>query len=207
MTEDTIEVHGRTAERVEFGAQEGVYVGGRHSGGDCPRLDIVLCQYHVYVIHADRGDVLCQTDIDFEYQYFDQDDNPVDEDDPERFMGEPTEPIEGAVEEAISEASSMASGFMDGWSERHRMGPGYAEMQAFADSLDELDRVEVTGVRETKEEIEAVVDLVNPAWGMPSELYEWLQDHPTLELVDFDSVAENRIVVHIDRDTSRRPRY
>lgn len=207
---ETSTVHGKTGESVEFNQnnQEGIRIGGQYSGGDCPGVDIVLTQYHVYAVHEDTKNILMQTDISFEYQYYDRDGNPVDNDDPTKSKGEPTEPKEGAVDDAIKEMGDMISGFTTGWNLRHENGPEYENMQRYADDLGTVRNViEIVSVHEGKNEIEAYINIPNAEWGIPGEIYRWIDDHPTLEMVDLRNISEGSVNITIDRDTQRKGRW
>lgn len=209
VEQDNPTIHGRTGEQYEFNQneQEGILIGGV-SSGECPKIDIILTESRVYGVHEDTGNILMQTDIGFKYQWYDQDDNPVDKDDPTKMRGEPTEPKEGAVDDAIYEMRSKVRGFTTGWSVRHENGAEYSTMGQYADDLENVENViEIVSVNEGKKEIEAFINIPNADWGIPGEIYRWIDDHPTLEIVDFRNLSEENMNIIIDRDTSRKGRY
>lgn len=207
MTEqETLEIHGRKGRKAKFNQNEGegVDVGGMGTSGDCPSLRLILTEYTVYVINNSSENIVGQADIEFEYQWYDEDRNEVSKDDPTRMSGEPTEPKEGAVKAAIKEASNKGHGFIQGWRTRHRKGPQYQNIEKFTESFKELSSVEeIVKITKKHNEFEAKIDIENEAWGLPGEIYNWLDDHPTLEMVDISDISDESIHIFINRDKSR----
>lgn len=194
--EEFIEIHGREGRTVEFNQneQEGIYLGARSTSGNCPSLQLVLTEYRVYAILEDAGDVVCRQDINFK---FDDD-------------GEPIGPKDGAVEDAIKSARGKMDGFMRGWSARHNRGPEYDTLHEFADEIKELSCIEEAKVKIMEEKIVAEVYLKNLTRGsasLPIELVNWLDEHPTLEIVDLTDINKSSLLVFIDRDPARARNY
>lgn len=202
--EELQEIHGIEGIPKEFndGNQEGVSVGGRSSSGSCPNTDVILTRNRVNVVHSETREVLDWTDIEFDYQWYDEDDNPVDQDDPTGVRGEPTEPADGAVEEAIKEARSLEGGWRSGWRYRERKGPEITTLEQFQSSLQEVNSVTETGIISRNEEIWCRVGESR----VPESLSRWLDDHPTIAITDFE-MTEDGTKVFMDRDTSRKSRY
>lgn len=188
--------------------QEGIKMGGSYSGGDRPGLDIILTKNQVYCIHEDTRDILMQEHIPFETQWYDQDGEPVGEDDPTKSRGEPTAPEDGAVDETLQKMKDKMSGFSSGWNLRHNSGPEYDNLQEYADDLAEVHNVrEIVKVNGPNREIEVQINIPNSSWGLPGEVYRWVDDHPTLEIVDFKNISEDSVTIILDYDSSRASRW
>ena len=59
------------------------------------------------------------------------------------------------------------------------------------------ENTDVIDLKQTSHGLEVRIEMPNPAWGLPNEIYETIK-HADVNLVDFSGVTEDRITIYIE---------
>lgn len=73
------------------------------------------------------------------------------------------------------------------------------DLLELAKSLNEVKQADVTGHRAKNQEIQADVEIENHEWGLPSDVYEWIENSP-MKIVDISYVSKEKIQLQLEKE-------